>query len=142
MTDARTRRRGTRPAAPVVRFRVDFGRDAAIGPGKIALLEEISRAGSLSQAARDLGMSYRRAWLLLASLNTAFREPVAVTATGGRGGGGAQLTPFGRELVSLFRAFERDTQARAAGAFKAITSKARREEPGVRAVRAMRLSHR
>lgn len=127
---------------PVVRFRVDFAAPCSVGPGKVALLEGIERAGSLSQAARELGMSYRRAWLLLASLNTAFREPVVVTVTGGRGGGGAQLTPFGRELVTLFRAFERDTQARAVGAFKTIASKARRGEPGARTVRAIRLSHR
>jgi molybdate transport system regulatory protein len=127
---------------PVVRFRVDFAAPCSVGPGKIALLETIERTGSLSQAARELGMSYRRAWLLLASLNTAFREPVAVTATGGRGGGGAQLTAFGRELVRLFRAFERDTQARAVGAFKTIASKARSGEPGARADRVMRLSHR
>ncbi|MDE2136948.1 MAG: LysR family transcriptional regulator, partial [Gammaproteobacteria bacterium] len=57
---------------PAVRFRVDFGRDGSVGPGKIALLEHIGSRGSLSQAARELGMSYRRAWLLLASLNRAF----------------------------------------------------------------------
>jgi molybdate transport system regulatory protein len=127
---------------PVVRFRVDFAAPCSVGPGKIALLEGIDRTGSLSQAARELGMSYRRAWLLLASLNDAFREPVAVTATGGRGGGGAQLTEFGQELVTLFRTFERETQLRAVGAFKTITGKARRGEPGARAARATRLSHR
>jgi molybdate transport system regulatory protein len=127
---------------PVVRFRVDFAPPSSVGPGKIALLEGIDRSGSLSQAARDLGMSYRRAWLLLASLNASFREPVAVTATGGRGGGGARLTRFGRELVRLFREFEQDTQARAAGTFKTIARKARRGEPGARAARVMRLSHR
>jgi molybdate transport system regulatory protein len=127
---------------PVVRFRVDFAASCSVGPGKIALLESIERSGSLSQAARELGMSYRRAWLLLASLNASFREPVVVTATGGRGGGGARLTRFGRELVRLFRAFEQDTQARVLVAFKTIATKARRGEPGARAVRAMRLSHR
>jgi molybdate transport system regulatory protein len=127
---------------PVVRFRVDFAAPCSVGPGKIALLEGIDRTGSLSQAARELGMSYRRAWLLLASLNTAFREPVAVTATGGRGGGGAELTRFGQELVRLFRAFERDTQARALGAFKTIATKARKAQPGARAERVMRLSQR
>jgi molybdate transport system regulatory protein len=129
-------------AYPVVRFRVDFAASCSVGPGKIALFEGIDRTGSLSQAARDLGMSYRRAWLLLASLNASFREPVAVTATGGRGGGGARLTRFGRDLVGLFRAFERDTQTRVLAAFKRIASKARTGEPGARAVRAMRLSHR
>jgi molybdate transport system regulatory protein len=111
---------------PVVRFRVDFARPCSVGPGKIALLEGIQRTGSLSQAARELGMSYRRAWLLLSSLNASFRVPVAVTATGGRGGGGARLTRFGRELISLYRNFDHDTQARAARAFKSIAGKARR----------------
>jgi len=63
-----------------------------VGPGKIALLEQIEHCGSLSQAARNLKVSYRRAWELLDSLNSCFLEPVVLTATGGRGGGGATLT--------------------------------------------------
>jgi molybdate transport system regulatory protein len=113
-----------------IRFRVHFSNACAVGPGKIALLEGIRRSGSLSQAARDLGMSYRRAWLLLASLNASFREPAAVTATGGRGGGGARLTAFGRELIGRYRSFEEDAQARAVRTFKSIAGKARREANG------------
>ena len=109
-----------------VRLRVDFATLCCVGPGKIALLEAIHRTGSLSQAARDLGMSYRRGWQLLWSLNTSFRVPVVVTATGGRGGGGARITPFGRELIGCYRAFEHDAQTRAVKAFKAIADKARR----------------
>lgn len=100
-----------------VRFRVDLGEACAVGPGKVALLEGIRRTGSLSQAARELGMSYRRAWLLLESVNTAFSTPLATLTTGGRGGGGAVLTPFGEQLVSVYRAFEADLSARAADAF-------------------------
>jgi molybdate transport system regulatory protein len=111
---------------PTLRLRVDFATLCCVGPGKIALLEAIHRTGSLSQAARDLGMSYRRGWQLLWSLNTSFRIPVVVTATGGRGGGGARVTPFGRELIGCYRAFEHDAQTRAARAFKAIAAKARR----------------
>src|ERR1700686_3239422 len=77
---------------PAVRFRVDFRRDAAVGPGKISLLEHIGACGSLSQAARELHMSYRRAWQLLESLNGCFPEPGGVTRRGGRGGGGAGVT--------------------------------------------------
>ena len=111
--------------APAVRFRVDFGRDVAIGPGKIALLEQIERGGSLSQAARELGMSYRRAWQLLESLNGCFRERVALTAKGGRGGGGATLTRLGRELISAYRAFDAEIQARAVRRFRLIAPRAR-----------------
>jgi molybdate transport system regulatory protein len=117
-------------AIPVVRFRVDFAPPCRIGPGKIALLQEIGRSGSLSQAARDLGMSYRRAWLLLNSLNTSFRAPVARTARGGSRGGGARLTDFGQALIRTYLAFEEDTQVRAAKAFRAIAGQARRRASG------------
>ena len=128
--------------ALVVRFRVDFAPPCSVGPGKIALLERINRTGSLSQAARDLGMSYRRAWQLLSSLNASFREPVAVTATGGRGGGGARLTAFGRELIGLYRAFEEETQARAVRAFKPVAQKARSGGCGTATAPLIRLSDR
>jgi molybdate transport system regulatory protein len=75
---------------PSIRFRVDFGPKSAVGPGKIALLEYIERSGSLSQAARDLKMSYRRAWLLLDSLNSSFVEPVTVAKVGRAGHGGGK----------------------------------------------------
>jgi molybdate transport system regulatory protein len=94
--------------APVIRFRIDFANACNVGPGKIDLLEAIRRSGSLSQAARDLGMSYRRAWLLVDSLKNSFREPVTVAATGGKGGGGVTLTRFGEQLVESYRVLERD----------------------------------
>jgi molybdate transport system regulatory protein len=123
---------------PAVRFRVDFGRDGSIGPGKIALLEHIGSGGSLSQAARELGMSYRRAWQLLASLNSSFDERVVLSSKGGRGGGGARLTPFGRLLVRVYRDFEAGLQRRAARSFAGIAPRAqvggarRRRTPAVR----------
>jgi len=110
---------------PAVRFRVDFGREGAIGPGKITLLEHIGSGGSLSQAARELGMSYRRAWLLLASLNSSFNERVVLSAKGGRGGGGARLTPFGRLLVRVYRDFDAELQRRAARSFARVAAHAR-----------------
>ena len=95
-------------AAPVgVRLRVDLGSDCSIGPGKIALLEQIERSGSLSKAARILKMSYRRAWLLLEDLNRTLGQPVTTASVGGAGGGGAQITPFGRHLAAAFRDIER-----------------------------------
>lgn len=110
---------------PTVRLRVDFATLCCVGPGKIALLEAIQRTGSLSQAARELGMSYLRGWQLLRSVNSSFRVAVVTTATGGRGGGGASITPFGRELIGCYRAFEHDAQTRALRAFRAIAAKTR-----------------
>ncbi len=106
---------------PVVRFRIDFANDCYIGPGKIDLLEGIQKSGSLSQAARDLGMSYRRAWLLVESLRSSFRQPVAVAVTGGRGGGGVTLTKFGELLIKTYRALERDMARAAARRMRVIT---------------------
>ena len=122
---------------PSVRFRVDFGRDEAVGPGKIALLEHIEKTGSLSQAARELRMSYRRAWLLLTSLNRSFREPAAVLMKGGRGGGGASLTVFGRQLIRTYREFDAEMQACAARRFRPILSRTRKPAAarGTRAAR-------
>ena len=93
-------------ASPEVRFRVDFSAGCSVGAGKIELLEAIARTGSLSQAAREMSMSYRRAWLLVDSLNRDFDAPVARTSVGGSGGGGAVLTDFGRELIAAYRALE------------------------------------
>jgi molybdate transport system regulatory protein len=89
-----------------VRLRIDLGPRSSIGPGKIALLERIEASGSLAQAARELGMSYRRAWLLLDDLNHALAQPVTTASVGGAGGGGARLTPFGRELIAAYREVE------------------------------------
>jgi molybdate transport system regulatory protein len=82
-------------------LRVDLSR-CAVGPGKIHLLEQIHKSGSIIQAGRDLGLSYRRAWLLIDDLNNSFRFPVIEAETGGIGGGGTRLTPFGRKLVGLY----------------------------------------
>jgi molybdate transport system regulatory protein len=95
------------PAATVaVRLRIDIGPDCSIGPGKIALLEQIERSGSLSEAARVLKMSYRRAWLLLEDLNRTLGQPVTTASVGGAGGGGAHITPFGRHVAAAFREIE------------------------------------
>lgn len=96
-------------------LRVMRGRRPAIGPGKAELVERIAETGSISAAARAMGMSYRRAWQLVEAMNRACREPVVITAVGGKRGGGAEVTPFGRRLVQLFRAME----AKASGAIAA-----------------------
>jgi molybdate transport system regulatory protein len=86
-------------------LRIDLA-DGRVGPGKIALLEAIAEAGSISAAARLLGMSYRRAWELVAELNQTFSSPVVERITGGVGGGGAKLTRLGEALVLGFRDIE------------------------------------
>jgi molybdate transport system regulatory protein len=91
-----------------VRLRIDFSGACSVGIGKIQLLEGIATSGSLSQAARTMGMSYRRAWLLLADLNESFDQPVATTMTGGSGGGGAVLTALGKRLIADYRRLESD----------------------------------
>jgi molybdate transport system regulatory protein len=91
---------------PLIRFRIDFAQNANVGPGKIELLEGIKKCGSLSQAARRMRISYRRAWLLLDSLNKSFDEPATVNQTGGAKGGGAKLTPFGVMLIERYREAE------------------------------------
>ena len=84
-------------------LRLKHGRTGLLGPGKGRLLDEIDRAGSISAAARGMGMSYKRAWDLVSDLNHLFREPVVATSFGGAKGGGASLTPFGREVVAHYR---------------------------------------
>ena len=88
---------------------------AAIGPGKAELVERIALTGSISAAAREMGMSYRRAWQLVESLNATFREPVVTTAIGGTRGGGARVTPFGESVVARFRAMEDKASSAIAG---------------------------
>ncbi len=78
----------------------------AIGPGKAALVARIDETGSISAAARAMGMSYRRAWQLVDALNESFLQPVVLTEIGGRRGGGARVTEFGRELVQAYRRME------------------------------------
>jgi molybdate transport system regulatory protein len=91
---------------PQTHIRIDFSGTCSLGPGKVSLLEGIERTGSLSAAARALGMSYRRGWLLLHSTNEGFSQPVAELSVGGKDGGGARLTDFGRQLVADYRSFE------------------------------------
>lgn len=94
------------------RLRVLLGQATAIGPGKADLLEAVDRTGSISAGAREMGMSYRRAWLLVDTMNRSFREPLIVTTAGGSGGGGAQVTDFGRDVLARYRTME--DRARAA----------------------------
>jgi len=91
-----------------VQFRIRVYRDTsiAIGPGRIALLEAIQRAGSISGAARELKMSYRRAWLLVDETNKSLKAPAVSSSEGGVSGGGSQLTETGKKIVAHYRAAE------------------------------------
>ena len=93
-------------------------RTPAMGPGKAELVARIGETGSISAAARAMGMSYRRAWQLVVALNHDFREPVISTAIGGTRGGGARVTPFGEQLVRRFRALESKASAAIASDLK------------------------
>jgi molybdate transport system regulatory protein len=106
--------------------RVDFGAQRALGPGKIRLLEAIGKTGSISRAGRALGMSYRRAWLLIDDMNRSFRAPVVATQPGGVRGGGAALTPFGLELIENYRAVETRATAAAEPQLRALKNALRR----------------
>jgi molybdate transport system regulatory protein len=109
-----------------VRVSIVFESGARIGPGKARLLESIRDTGSISAAARDMGMSYKRAWMLLDSINQTFTEPVTTAAPGGAGGGGAVLTAFGAEVLERYRRIQDRAAETAADDVAAL---ARRAQP-------------
>jgi molybdate transport system regulatory protein len=86
-----------------IRIRIVHGPHIAMGQGKADLLEAIGRSGSISAAARDMDMSYRKAWMLVDEMNQCFKSPVVLSARGGAQGGGAQVTPLGEEALARFR---------------------------------------
>src|SRR5438094_10357564 len=92
--------------ALVPKIRILIGAVVAIGPGRADLLGAIARTGSISAAARQMAMSYRRAWLLVEAMNSAFRQPLVETLTGGEGGGEARVTKLGEEVLRRYRAME------------------------------------
>jgi molybdate transport system regulatory protein len=94
------------PRQALLTIRIDFGECGNLGPGKVALMELISKRGSISAAGKEMGMSYRRAWLLVDEINQIFRKPLVEKQMGGSGGGGARLTEFGRDVVSRYRSIE------------------------------------
>jgi len=88
------------------RLRILLGEAIALGPGKAALLATIASTGSISAAARAMGMSYRRAWILVDEMNRAFRAPVVASEAGGRRGGGAIVTALGHDVLVRYRRME------------------------------------
>ena len=103
-------------------IRIDLENGDRIGPGKVALLEAIRATGSIAAAARALGMSYRRAWLLVDTMNRCFREPVVAAEAGGAQGGGAALTPLGAAVVRHYRAAEARAAKAADAEIAALTA--------------------
>jgi molybdate transport system regulatory protein len=107
-------------------IRIDLGREAAFGPGKARLLELLDEKGSIRSAAAAMGMSYRRAWLLLHDIEATMAAPVITAETGGLHGGGARLTAFGRTILRRYRAIERRAARSAAGDLRALTRMTKR----------------
>ena len=103
------------------RLRILLGTDIAIGPGKADLLDALARSGSISAAARDMGMSYRRAWLLVDTMNRSFRAPLVEASKGGAGGGGARITELGLEVLARYRAMELKAAASVAAEMREFT---------------------
>ncbi len=92
------------PAGP--RVRILLGGATALGPGKVGLLQSIEKCGSISKAAKEMGMSYRRAWMLVDTMNECFTGDLVVTSTGGKGGGGATVTELGIEVIQRYQEME------------------------------------
>jgi molybdate transport system regulatory protein len=102
-------------------IRILFRKAIAMGPGKADLLRAIDETGSISAAARQMEMSYRRAWLLVDTMNQAFKSPVVVTLTGGKAGGGAAVTEFGKEVLRRYSAMEAKASASVAKELRSFT---------------------
>ena len=89
---------------PTLSVRIDLDGGERIGPGKVALLKAVGETGSISAAGRALGMSYRRAWRLIEDLNRCFKQPLVTAQTGGKSGGGAELTELGQAVIDHYTA--------------------------------------
>jgi molybdate transport system regulatory protein len=107
---------------PSLSVRIDIDAGGRIGPGKIELLETIDRSGSISAAGRAMEMSYKRAWDLVDEINRICRQAAVERQTGGKNGGGAVLTPFGRSLVARYRKIERTATSAARKELQALRS--------------------
>lgn len=108
MAKAATRKTAKKTAA--TRLRVVLAPGVFLGPGKGELLERIADTGSISAAGRAMGMSYKRAWMLVETLNGYFRTPLVTAATGGKAGGGAQLTALGQQVLAQYQAMTAATE--------------------------------
>jgi molybdate transport system regulatory protein len=108
--------------APEIELRISLDPETLLGPGKAALLQAIDETGSIAAAGRRMGMSYKRAWYLIDTMNAYFREPVVVSANGGNSRGGAQLTPTGRKVLESYRRMEKKTRAAIASELRKLAA--------------------
>lgn len=106
----RTMKPNASPVDVKTRFRIQIKHGVAIGPGKADVLEGIAETGSIAEAGRRLHMSYQRVWSLVAAMNQDFVGPLVVKQRGGVAGGGAQLTPTGRRVLTIYRSMEHDAR--------------------------------
>lgn len=106
---------------PLLKIRISHEGNTALGPGKIALLQMIEQHGSISAAAKQMQMSYRRAWELVDVMNRCFDQPVVLSSTGGTHGGGAQVTEFGRSLIGAYQQIMQKSVQAAADELDLIT---------------------
>lgn len=102
------------------RFRILCGGDIALGPGKADLLALIGQTGSINQAAKRMDMSYMRAWSLVRMMNRCFKEPLVLARHGGEGGGGAELTETGKQILALYRQMEQASLRATAAPWKQL----------------------
>lgn len=105
-----------------LKIRIQHQGQIALGPGKIELLQHIASQGSISAAAKQMRMSYRRAWELVDMMNRCFDEPVVVSAAGGTHGGGAQVTAFGERLIQAYQQVLEKAARAAADELQLITA--------------------
>ncbi|MES2564765.1 MAG: LysR family transcriptional regulator [Pseudomonadota bacterium] len=114
------------PRYPGLTLRILAGGGPAMGPGRARLVSLIASTGSISAAAREMGMSYRRAWQLVDALNASFSEPLVMTVVGGQRGGGARVTEFGLRVVEGYHRMESKASAAIASDLKHYTAHLRK----------------
>ena len=102
------------------RIRIFRGKEIALGPGKADLLEQIAETGSISVAAKNLNLSYMRAWTLIQTMNDSFREPLVSSSRGGKERGGAKLTPIGQQALAIYRLMEKKSTTAAEPVWKRL----------------------
>lgn len=115
------------PDHPSITFRITLAPETLLGPGKADLLQAIDETGSIAAAGRRMGMSYKRAWYLIDTMNAYFREPVVISVKGGSGRGGAQLTGTGRAVLEAYRRIEASARRATARDLAALASLAVRK---------------